>query len=118
MSLGRAVFAAAIALAVVACTDAPVALETDLEPAFAIAQVFTNPSAFATATATLGVPTVIDFDDIDASPINNSIAGRRHSPSRSPASLLVEIRGGLRQRPKGMGSLPKGAILQDRPYRP
>jgi len=72
--------AAAIALAVVACTDAPVAVDTDFEltsaASIASAQVFTRPSAFATATATLGVPTVIDFEDIDASPVNNSIAGR------------------------------------------
>ena len=36
MSLGRTIFAAAIALAVVACTDSPVAVETDLEPQFAV----------------------------------------------------------------------------------
>ena len=35
MNTRRALFAAAVALAVAACTDAPVAVETDLEPQFA-----------------------------------------------------------------------------------
>ncbi len=35
MSPARTIFAAVVALAAVACTDAPVAVETDLDPVFA-----------------------------------------------------------------------------------
>ena len=40
------------------------------------ATVYTNPTDFETATQELGVPTVIDFEEIDASPINNTFQGR------------------------------------------
>jgi hypothetical protein len=38
--------------------------------------IYTNPTDFETATSDFGEPTIIDFEDIDASPINNSINGR------------------------------------------
>jgi len=42
----------------------------------AAAMVFTDPSAFQTAITGLGTATVINFEDIDASPVNNSTVGR------------------------------------------
>jgi len=38
--------------------------------------VYTDPAAFQQATASLGTPTIINFDELDASPLNNTIAGR------------------------------------------
>jgi len=38
--------------------------------------LYTDPAAFAQATASRGTPTIINFDELDASPINNTIAGR------------------------------------------
>jgi hypothetical protein len=38
--------------------------------------VYTNPTDFQAATAGLGDPTVIDFDEIDASPVDNTYLGR------------------------------------------
>ena len=40
------------------------------------AVVFTSPSAFDAATQGLGASTVVDFDEIDASPVNNTFEGR------------------------------------------
>lgn len=42
----------------------------------ASATVTSDPNAFQTAIAGLGTPTTVNFDDIDASPVNNSTAGR------------------------------------------
>jgi hypothetical protein len=38
--------------------------------------IYTDPAAFQQATASLGTPTIINFDELDASPLNNTIAGR------------------------------------------
>ena len=38
--------------------------------------VYTSPTEFEGATTSLGDPVVIDFEDIDASPLNNTILGR------------------------------------------
>lgn len=38
--------------------------------------LYTDPAAFQQAAAGLGTPTVINFDDLNASPLNSSIAGR------------------------------------------
>jgi len=38
--------------------------------------IYTNPTDFENATQGLGNPTIIDFEDIDTSPVNNSINGR------------------------------------------
>jgi hypothetical protein len=40
------------------------------------ATTYTNPTDFDAATGSLGVPTVIDFEDIDATPVNNTYIGR------------------------------------------
>ncbi len=40
------------------------------------AVVYTNPTEFEAATQGLGAPTVIDFDEIDASPVDNTFEGR------------------------------------------
>jgi hypothetical protein len=37
---------------------------------------YTNPVDFQAAIADLGTPTIIDFEDIDASPVNNTYLGR------------------------------------------
>lgn len=42
----------------------------------AAAMVTTDPNAFQTSITGLGTPTVINFEDIDASPVNNSTVGR------------------------------------------
>ncbi len=40
------------------------------------ADIFTNPNDFEAAIFSLGVPTIIDFEEIDASPVNNTFVGR------------------------------------------
>ncbi len=40
------------------------------------ATLYTQPVSFSAATATLGTSAVVNFDDIDASPVNNTIQGR------------------------------------------
>ncbi len=53
------------------------AVEQHLVPVvFASTATYTDPIAFQAAIGGLGTPTVIDFEDIDASPLNNSIVGR------------------------------------------
>ena len=42
----------------------------------ASATTYTDPNDFQVAIAGLGIPTVIDFEDIDASPVNNTFVGR------------------------------------------
>ncbi|HEY6222532.1 MAG TPA: hypothetical protein VIW26_02000, partial [Gemmatimonadales bacterium] len=38
--------------------------------------VYTDTAAFRQATAGLGTPVIVTFDDVDSTPINNTIAGR------------------------------------------
>jgi hypothetical protein len=38
--------------------------------------IYTDPAAFAQATASRGTPTIVNFDELDASPVNNTVAGR------------------------------------------
>jgi hypothetical protein len=45
------------------------------EPFFEVA-VYTDPTAFEAAISEMGAPTVADFEDIDASPVNNTYVGR------------------------------------------
>ena len=40
------------------------------------ALVYTDSAAFRLATAGLGTPTIVNFEDVDSTPINNSITGR------------------------------------------
>lgn len=47
-----------------------------LHATLASATTYTNPIDFQTAIAGLETPTVIDFEDIDASPVNNTYVGR------------------------------------------
>ena len=47
-----------------------------LSAVFAEATIYTDPTDFEAATQQLGLPTVIDFDELDASPINNTFEGR------------------------------------------
>ncbi|HEY6922878.1 MAG TPA: Ig-like domain-containing protein [Steroidobacteraceae bacterium] len=42
----------------------------------ATATVYTDTGAFHTATGSLGPPTIVTFDDVDSTPINNTISGR------------------------------------------
>lgn len=43
-------------------------------------ETFTNPTAFDAAIASLAPPTIIDFDELDASPLNNTFVGRDAFP--------------------------------------
>ena len=38
--------------------------------------IYTDPAAFAQVTAGRGAPTIVSFDELDASPVNNTVAGR------------------------------------------
>jgi hypothetical protein len=38
--------------------------------------IYTDPAAFQQVTASRGTPTIVTFNDIDASPVNNTVAGR------------------------------------------
>jgi len=38
--------------------------------------LYTDPAAFAQATASRGTPTIVNFNELDASPVNNTVAGR------------------------------------------
>lgn len=38
--------------------------------------IYTDPAAFAQVTAGRGTPTIVNFDELDASPVNNTVAGR------------------------------------------
>jgi len=75
-------------------------------PTSSSAATFTNSSDFQAAISTLGVPTIINFDDMDASPVNNTFIGRSpfdgHTYSRqgitfsNPKGFLLYITpGGL-----------------------
>jgi hypothetical protein len=61
-------------------------------PTSSSAATFTNPSDFQAAISTLGVPTIINFDDMDASPVNNTFIGRSpfdgHTYSRQGITFL------------------------------
>ena len=38
--------------------------------------LYTDPATFAQATATRSTPTIVNFNELDASPVNNTVAGR------------------------------------------
>ncbi len=44
--------------------------------ALAVPTLYTDPTAFSSAISGMGTPTVINFEDIDASPVNNTFSGR------------------------------------------
>jgi hypothetical protein len=58
----------ALLIAATGCSDDPIA-PTVLE-------TYASPEAFEAATAGLGVTTVVDFEDVDAGPLHNDLAGR------------------------------------------
>jgi hypothetical protein len=47
-----------------------------ISQAFGDAEIYTDPTDFETVTTTLGTPTIIDFEDLDASPLNDTYLDR------------------------------------------
>lgn len=66
-----------------------VAAPSNPSAALAQASVYTNPTTFEAAVSSLVTPTIIEFDDMDASPVNNTYLGRDEFDGASYASQGV-----------------------------